>query len=52
MVPVVVRVGCTQWRTALWPKDGGYVLPVKVLVRRQEGVGLGDVVEVHLEIDG
>ncbi len=52
MVPVIARVGGTWWRTALWPKDGGYVLPVKVLVRRQEGVDLGDLVDVHLEIDG
>ncbi len=52
MVPVAVRLGRTRWTTALWPKDGGYVVPLKDLVRRAEHVEVGDVVTVALTIDG
>lgn len=51
MVPVEVRLGATTWRTALWPKDGGYVVPLKDAVRAAEGVGLGDLVRLELSID-
>ena len=51
MVPVAVRIGDTSWTTSLWPKDGGYVVPLKDAVRRAEGIGLGDVVEVRITID-
>ena len=48
MIPVRARIGTTRWETALWPKDGRYIVPLKVAVRRAERVELGDVVEVHL----
>jgi hypothetical protein len=50
MVPVTGRIGETSFTTALWPKEGRYVVPVKDAVRRAERLGLGDVVTVHLEI--
>ena len=50
MIPVRARIGRTGWETALWPKDGRYIVPLKVAVRRAERVELGDVVEVHLAI--
>jgi len=50
MIPVAVRVGSTQWTTSLFPKDGGYVLPVKDLVRKAEGIDVGDTVDVRLTI--
>jgi hypothetical protein len=50
MVPVRARIGTTEWRTALWPKDGGYLVPVKDAVRRAEGIELGDTVTVHLTV--
>ena len=50
MVPVTVRLGATTWTTSLWPKDGGYVLPLKVAVRRAESVEVGDVVSVQLSV--
>ena len=49
MVPVTVRIGGTEWRTALFPKEGRYLVPLKDAVRRAEGIGLGDVVAVRLE---
>jgi hypothetical protein len=50
MVPVTVEVGGTRWTTSLWPKDEGYVLPVKAAVRRAEGLELGDPVVVRLSV--
>jgi hypothetical protein len=45
-VPVLARIGATEWETSLLPKDGGYVLPVKQAVRRAERVDEGDTVAV------
>lgn len=50
MVPVDVVVGGSRWATSLWPKDGGYVLPVRAEVRRAEAIGLGDRVDVRLSV--
>ncbi|MBU2073602.1 MAG: DUF1905 domain-containing protein [Actinobacteria bacterium] len=50
MVPVRVWLGATTWTTSLWPKDGGYLVPVKAEVRRREGVEVGDVVDLEVEI--
>jgi hypothetical protein len=48
MLPVRARIGSTGWRTSLWPKNGLYVLPLKVAVRRAEQVDEGDVVTAQL----
>jgi len=52
MIPVRVRVGRTTWRTSLFPKDGGYLLPLRDSVRRAEGIELGHDVDVHLTVGG
>lgn len=49
-VAVRATIGETTFVTALFPKDGGYLLPVKVAVRRAEGIELGDVVPAALEL--
>ena len=51
MIPVAAQIGDTRWSTSLFPKDGGYVVPVKDLVRKGEAIELGDVVSVRLTID-
>ncbi len=51
MIPVSGAVGGTRFTTALWPKDGGYVVPLKDAVRRAEALELGDVVTVRLTVD-
>ena len=51
MVPVTVHLGATTWTTSLWPKDGGYIVPLKLAVRRAEGVDVGDTVTVRLGIE-
>ncbi len=40
----------TEWATSLYPKGGGYVLPLKAAVRRSEGIELGDTVTVRLAV--
>jgi hypothetical protein len=51
MIPVRLRIGESETTTALWPKDGGYIVPVKKRVQEAEGLQLGDRVEVHLTVD-
>ena len=51
MIPVEVRIGSTRWTTSLFPKDGGYVVPLKDLVRKAEGIDVGDIVSVRLAVD-
>jgi hypothetical protein len=49
-IPVTARIGRTEWETSLLPKDGSYLLPVKQMVRQQEGFGEGDTVTVSMSI--
>jgi hypothetical protein len=51
MIPVAVTVGETTLTTSLWPKDGGYIVPIKKALQDAEGLGVDDVVEVALQID-
>lgn len=51
MIPVAARLGVTRWTTSLFAKDGGYVVPLKDLVRKAEGIEVGDTVTVRLSID-
>ncbi|UFU02296.1 DUF1905 domain-containing protein [Ruania suaedae] len=49
-VAVEATIGATTFTTALFPRQGRYLLPVKVAVQRAEGVGEGDVVAVSLAL--
>lgn len=51
MIPVAGRIGGTAFTTSLWPKDGGYVVPLKDAVRKAEGIAIGDTVQVVLTLD-
>lgn len=51
VIPAAVTIGRTRWTTSLFPKDGGYHVPLRAAERRVEGVGLGDEVEVTLTLD-
>ncbi|HRN68177.1 MAG TPA: DUF1905 domain-containing protein [Promineifilum sp.] len=50
MIPANVLIGDTEWRTALWPRDGSYIVPIKAAVRKLEDLKVGDQATVHLEI--
>ncbi|MBM7831605.1 hypothetical protein JOE59_002310 [Agromyces cerinus] len=50
MVPVTVRIGGSEWQSSLWPKDGGYIVPIKAWVRSAEQLEVGDAIEVRLTL--
>lgn len=50
VIPSIVTIGATEYKTSLFPKDGIYLVPVKVVVQRAEGVKVGDTVDVRLEV--
>jgi hypothetical protein len=50
MIPVRVRIGESVFETSLFPKDGGYVVPIKDAVRNEEGLAEGDIAMVGLAI--
>lgn len=51
MIPCEVILGDTRWTTSLWPKDGGYIVPLKADVRRAEGVEVGDDVDLVVTVE-
>ena len=51
VIPVAAAIGATRWTTSLFPKDGGYLVPLKDKVRSAEGLELGDVVGIRLSLD-
>jgi Domain of unknown function (DUF1905) len=51
VIPVDAQIGATRFSTSLFPKDGGYVVPLKTDVRRSRSLELGDTVRVTLTIE-
>ncbi|MFD5008800.1 DUF1905 domain-containing protein [Streptomyces chartreusis] len=50
VIPVEARVGEIAFETSLFPKDGGYLLPLKKAVRGPQGLGAGDEVTVKMTV--
>lgn len=50
VIPATVSIGATSVTTSLFPKEGGYLVPIKNAVRIPENLETGDVVSVTLEI--
>jgi hypothetical protein len=50
MIPAKVRIGRTEFETAMWPKDGRYIVPIRASVRKAERLDVGDRVTVRLEV--
>ena len=50
VIPVHGRVGKTEFETALFPKDGLYLIPIKDSVRKTEEIEIGDSVSIHLNL--
>ena len=50
VIPVRVRIGGTEIKTSLFPKDGGYLVPLKDAIRKAERIAEGDEVEIRLAI--
>ena len=49
-VPVEASADGVAFTTALFPRDGGYMLPIKTAVRRQAGIDLGDTIAMTMRI--
>jgi hypothetical protein len=49
-VPVTARIGDTRFSTALFPKDGRYLLPLKNAVRQSAGIARDQIVTVELRV--
>ena len=47
-IPVSARIDDVGFTTSLFPKDGGYLLPLKAAVRK--AVGLDEGAEVRVEL--
>lgn len=50
MIPVNVTVGSTSFYTALWEKDGSYIVPLKLAVRKAENIAEGSEVDLVLDV--
>lgn len=50
MIPVTVEIGDTEWDTSLFPKNGGYIVPIRDSVRNAEEIEDGDEVTLRLTI--
>ncbi|MBI5134211.1 MAG: DUF1905 domain-containing protein [Candidatus Taylorbacteria bacterium] len=49
-VPIVAKVGKTEWKTALLPLgEGKYFIALKAKVRKAEGIFAGDSVVLHVK---
>lgn len=49
-VPIVARISDLDFTTALFPKEGRYLLPLKAAVRTSLGIDLHQVVVVALTV--
>ncbi len=50
MIPVEAQIGRSTWSTSLFPKDGGYVVPLKSAIRKTQNIAMGDTVTVILHV--
>ena len=50
VIPGEARIGGTVFATSLFPKDGGYLLPLKNAVREPQGLSAGDEVSVEMTV--
>lgn len=50
VIPVTAVIAAVSFTTSLFPKDGTFLLPIKVAVRKKTGVTVGDAVDVEMTI--
>ncbi|MGI5459805.1 DUF1905 domain-containing protein [Streptomyces sp. CA-249302] len=50
VIPVEAKIGELAFATSLFPKDGGYLLPLKNAVRGPQGLSAGDDVAVRMTV--
>jgi hypothetical protein len=47
-IPVTCILGRTAFTTSIMPRDGVYLIPLKVAVRRTEGVATEAPITIHV----
>ncbi len=50
VIPVEARIGEVTFETSLFPKNGGYLLPLKDAVRKPQAISAGDDVSVEMTV--
>ena len=50
VIPAILRIGQTEWTSSLFPKDGRYLVPIKMSVQKAENLKVGDTVFIRLEV--
>jgi hypothetical protein len=50
VIPVEAVIGGIAFTTSLFPKDGGYLLPLKDAVRRPAAITAGDTIEIEMTV--
>lgn len=50
VIPVHARIGKTEWKTSLFPKEGRYLVPIRKNVQKSENLAVGDSVIIQLEV--
>lgn len=50
VVPVEATIGSATFTTSLFPRDGGYLLPIKATARGKAKVTVGDTIWVTMTI--
>ena len=49
-IPATVTIGDTTFTTSLMPRQGRFLVPIKVVVQRAEAVGLDSRVDVTVQV--
>jgi hypothetical protein len=50
VIPAKVTIGTTTVTTSLIPRNGSFFIPLKDAVRKPNGIGLGDSINLVLEL--
>ncbi len=51
VIPATVTIGETQFTTSLFPKDGRFLVPVKLAVQRSEKIEVGSTIRINVELN-
>ena len=49
-IPVSAKIGKANWNTSLMPRNGKYMLPIKMIVQKAENIEVGVSYLVTMEI--
>jgi hypothetical protein len=50
VIYITAFIGKTTWTTAVIPKDGRYLIPMKEAIRKEVGIELGDTVSMRVKL--